>query len=328
MAAEQPVSRPSCDHHAQISADKFECRHHDSGYGDRYPFGMGQKHHTPVEQREPDDVNEKIGDREHPDDRIPEYHTAQEGRMIGLVRFPDRLLPFARNLHLLKFGQPYRRRFVAQRQVQSARSQKRERRRNEKAKPPCAVVEMVYQHGAHHEDQPGPDRMRHVPDRHFAGQFVGRHPVSHERRHGWDSHALKITVQQQDRPHDDRQRCNVLLPAGRARDKHRHFITESESDIDQCTERKSQRHDLPGAYTVGDESVDKAGQTVNNTVQGQKQPQLSLGYSECDLDARHGGIEILADKIIKRITDHRHNDCAGLPVLEFLRLFGSHYILN
>ena len=152
--------------------------------------------------------------------------------------------------------------------------------------------------------------------------------MRHERRHGWDSHALKITVQQQNGPHDDRQRCNVLLSTGRSRNEHRHFITESESDIDQRTECKSQRHDLPGAYTVGDESVDKAGQTVNNTVQGQKQPQLSLGYSECDLDARHGGIEILADKIIERIADHRYNDCAGLPVLEFLRLFGSHYVLN
>ena len=187
---------------------------------------------------------------------------------------------------------------------------------------------MVYQHGAHYKDQPGPDRVRHVPDRHFAGQFVGRHPVSHEGRDGWNSHALKITVQQQNRTHDDRQRRNVLLPAGCSGDEHRHFITESESDIDQRTERKSQRHDLPGAYTVGDESINKAGQTVNNTVQGQKQPQLGLGYAECNLDARHGGIEILADKIIERITDHRHDDCAGLPVLEFLRLFGSHCVLN
>ena len=63
-------------------------------------------------------------------------------------------------------------------------------------------------------------------------------------------------------------------------------------------------------------SANKAGPTVNNTVQGQKQPQLGLGYAECSLDARHGGIEILADKIIERITDHRHDDCAGLPVLE------------
>ena len=151
-AAEQPVGRPSGDHHTQISADEFECRHHDSGYGDRYPFGMGQEHHSPVEQREPDDVNEEIGDRKHPDDRISEDHAAQKSRMISLVRFPDRFLSFVRNLHLFEFRQPYRRGLVAQRQVQSDRTQKRKRRRDEKTEPPCAVVEMVYQHGAHHED--------------------------------------------------------------------------------------------------------------------------------------------------------------------------------
>ena len=32
------------------------------------------------------------------------------------------------------------------------------------------------------------------------------------------------------------------------------------------------------AYTVGDESVNKAGQTVNNTVQGQKQPQIGRAH--------------------------------------------------
>ena len=149
--------------------------------------------------------------------------------------------------------------------------------------------------------------------------------MGHQRRDGRHAHALEIAVQQQDRTHDDRQRRDVFAAAGRARDEQGHFVAEPEPDVDERAERQAQRHEFAGAHPIGDESVDEPRNAVDDAVEGQEDSELRLGDAEGSLDARHGGVEVLAHEIVECVTDHRDDDGAGLPVLEFFRLFGCHH---
>ena len=325
-AAEDMVRGPACDDHAQIAAHELEDGSHDARHGDRYALRTGQEHHAPVEHREADDVDEEVGDGQHPDDRVAEYHAAQERLVVGGVRRGLLLLPDGRRCGLrFQLGQSDRRRLVAQREIERTCADERNGRRNEEAETPCAVVEVVDEKRPQHENQTGADRVRHVPDRHLGRQFVGRDPVGHQRRDGRHAHALEIAVQQQDRTHDDRQRRDVFAAAGRARDEQGHFVAEPEPDVDERAERQAQRHEFAGAHPIGDESVDEPRNAVDDAVEGQEDSELRLGDAEGSLDARHGGVEVLAHEIVECVTDHRDDDGAGLPVLEFFRLFGCHH---
>ena len=71
----------------RLAAHELEDGYHDARHGDRYALlRTGQEHHAPVEHREANDVDEEVGDGQHPDDRVAEYHAAQERLVVGGVR--------------------------------------------------------------------------------------------------------------------------------------------------------------------------------------------------------------------------------------------------
>ena len=332
-AAEDMVRSPSRDDHAEVAAHEFEDGHHDAGNGDRNAFRTGQKHHAPVEHRETDDIDEEVCRRKNPDDLVSEDHVPQESLVVGGIRRQGSLhrlflLLFLFGVLVLQFGQADRRGGIAQREVEGSGAEQRDDGRDQEAQPPGAVVEIVYEESTEDKDQAGTDGVRHVPDGHLGSQFVGRHPMGHQRRYGRHAHSLEIAVEQQDGAHDDCQGRNVFAAAGSAGYEQGHLVAETEADVDQCAQRQTQSHEFPRTDTVGDEAVDKTRHAIDDPVESQEQAQLGFGDSERCFDTRHGRIEVLADEIVEGIADHRNNNGTGLPILEFFDLFECHFHLN
>ena len=109
LAAEELVCCPSgekCSH----DAEHFSDAHHRRGGLDAQASVLGEEGRSPVQDGEPDDVDEEVGCREDPDDRVLEHHLLDESLVseIGeLLRLCDDFLDRSVVVNLLRIRQSY-----------------------------------------------------------------------------------------------------------------------------------------------------------------------------------------------------------------------------
>ena len=109
LAAEELVGRPAgekCSH----DAEHFSDAHHRRGGLDAQASVLGEECRAPVQDGEADDVDEEVGGRENPDDRVLEHHLLDEslvGEIGELLRLCDDFLDWSVVVNLLRIRQPY-----------------------------------------------------------------------------------------------------------------------------------------------------------------------------------------------------------------------------
>ena len=126
------------------------------------------------------------------------------------------------------------------------------------------------------------------------------------------AHSLGVAVDEPQAADQDNQAGGRLALGVKQVEQAIHLGTEAYQDVHDCRQEKTGRHHLLAAHPVGEETVDKAGDTVDHTVQGQEKAQLGFAESEFRLQGRHDDTEILTHEIEQRIADHQ--DYQGLPL--------------
>ncbi len=185
----------------------------------------------------------------------------------------------------------------------------------------------VAAHRAHYvsaEDgeQAGAYRVRGVPHRHLGGQLGGRNPVGQQSGARRESAALKDVVEHQ----QDAEQHHQSMGRDAEPDSE-NLRAEAERHACQHAQQQSDGHVPAAVHAVGDESVHEARQTVNETYDGHYETEARVRDAVLGRKARDGEREVLAHEIEERVTDHRGDDGAVLPILEFFGLFGCHFLI-
>ena len=318
---------------------------------------LAQQRRPPVEDRKADDINEEIGKAQNPDQRVLEDVLHQErtvlGAFGGFLLLPD--------LGALQFGKPHRRGRVAQEDDKPDSACERNGGRNPETPFPrpgmgggrhdaphargvTGLYAQIGGHGRHgvgigrdvhtqrtHDisaedhDQTGPDRVRGIPHRHLRRQLRGRNPVGQQAGAGRESRSLQHAVYHPHDTHEENHRIGELRTVVLARDPVGDVFAESEGEVGQCAERKSDSHVPAGVHPVGQNAVHETRKSVDHAVQGQENSQTGFRDPQIGLKAGHGQRKVFTHEVKERVTDHRGDDRTGLPVLEALGLFRSHF---
>ena len=181
------------------------------------------------------------------------------------------------------------------------------------------TAERTHDVTAQYGQQARPDRVRGVPYRHLRGQLRGRDPVRQQSRAGREPAALEDVVghEQHAEQHNERVRRNTYLDTEDAG-------AEAEGEARKHTQQQSEGHVPAAVHAVGDQSVHKARKTVDQPHDGHYKAEAGVRDAILGRKARYGKGEVLAHEIEERITDHRGDDGAILPILESFGLFGCH----
>ena len=92
------------------------------------------------------------------------------------------------------------------------------------------------------------------------------------------------------------------------------LYAEAEENIGKCAEEETNREHNACTVAVRDDTIHKARQTVDDTVQGQEETKLHLRDSELGSQTGHCHREVLANKVEQGIAYHRNNDGTNLPI--------------
>ena len=98
---------------------------------------------------------------------------------------------------------------------------------------------------------------------------------------------------------------------------------ETEGEIGQRAERESRGHEEACVEPVGQNTVDETRKAVDQPVERKENTQAGFRNTQVGFEPRHGQRKVLADEIEERITDHRGDERAHLPVLEAFLYFRS-----
>ena len=109
LAAEELVCGPAGEE-GPHDAENLGDAHHRRGGLDAQASVLGEECRAPVQDGEPDDVDEEVGCREDPDDRVLEHHLLDEslvGEIGELLRLCDDFLDWSVVVNLLRIRQSY-----------------------------------------------------------------------------------------------------------------------------------------------------------------------------------------------------------------------------
>ena len=186
-----------------------------------------------------------------------------------------------------------------------------------------ARAHVAHDVAAEDDDQSRADRMRGVPHRHLGGQLLGRNPVGEQPRAGREARPLQHAVDHPHDAHEEDQRIVELRTRTLARDPLAHVDAETEGEIGQRAERESRGHEEACVEPVGQNTVDETRKAVDQPVERKENTQAGFRNTQVGFEPRHGQRKVLADEIEERITDHRGDERAHLPVLEAFLYFRS-----
>ena len=171
-----------------------------------------------------------------------------------------------------------------------------EYRGNEEAKPPVnRSQDPAQQHNADTADV-----VRRVPDREFGGELAGWKPIRQQPGARRKTHSLNPAISHPKKP------------------KRQHARAQTEGYVQKRGGQQSYRHENAGVGAVGQKSISKLGDAVEDTVQREEQPKAFLGDAEFLAHERHGDPEILAHQIKRGIAKGRKEEDANLPKFVFL----------
>src|SRR5437660_2046501 len=190
------------------------------------------------------------------------------------------------------FRQSNRRRRVGKGKPNKDDASEGDRRRNEEGESPTDNHEI----STKNDNQSATDRMRDIPDRHSACQFLWRKPMREQTRAWRKTHALKPTVRHPDQTH------------------HHHGRAESKEHVHQCRRTQTEGHERSGVRAVAEKPIRKLRYAVKQTVESKKQTQLRLLEPKTALHHRHRDAEVLTHEIKGRVADDRSQQNALLPV--------------
>src|SRR2546425_3467613 len=188
--------------------------------------------------------------------------------------------------------QSNRRRRVRKRKPNKDDTSEGERGGNKESKSPTDYHEI----STKNDNQSAADRMRDIPNRHAARQFLRGKPMGQQTRARREAHALKPAVRHPNQTHD--HDCRI----------------ETEEHIHQCRRAQTEGHECSGIRAVTEKPIRKLRYAVKQTVESKKQTQLRLLEPKTALHHRHRDAEVFTHEIKRRVAHDRSQQDALLPV--------------
>src|SRR5690606_23326521 len=122
------------------------------------------------------------------------------------------------------------------------------------------------------------------PYRHFCRQFLRWYPVGQQAGAWRKSHSLKPSVE-----HPQNTKCQYRR-------------AKSKNNVAYCRKDETNNHEISGIDPVTNKTVDKFRNTIDQTMQCQKNPQFDFCYPEVGLHGWHGYTQVLTDKVEQSIA--------------------------